>query len=113
MNVDGPEQRLAQEIEREVHGADELELAEQIADEERNVKTLTAAEVDVGAAIDKVGATALVIKMQRDSLADTLRDIALGAQMMLEPSMHITGTFERYVREVLRVAREGIKEAQV
>lgn len=111
MNADGPEQRQAERLEREIQGGDNLEIAEQLADETRDVDALKPAETTIAAQIDRLGASAITIKMQRDSLADTLRDLAMGAEIMLQPIMGATGAFEKFAREVQRVARAGLKEA--
>lgn len=55
--------------------------------------------------------SAVKLQLQRDALADTLRDLALGATMMLEPVMGATGAFEKFAKEVQRVARAGLKGA--
>jgi hypothetical protein len=110
---DGREQREAEQLEREIQGGSDLEIATQLADEARDVPALSVSEIDLAKQIAGLGASALVIKMQRDALADTLRDIAIGAEMMLEPVMGATGAFKRFAEEIKRVARAGLKEAQV
>ena len=49
-----------------------------------------------------------IIKAQRDEAYAVLRDIILGADMMLEPALQLSGTMRRYVEEVRRVARAGL-----
>lgn len=90
-----------------------LAVAEQMAEETRDIKALTVPEINLAKQIDTFGATALVIKMQRDTLADALRDIRMGADMMLQPACNLTGSIRGYVLEVKRVATEGLKEAQL
>ena len=111
MSADGPEQREAEQLEREIQGCDDIDLAEQLADEARDVEALTRPEINLSKQIDKFGASALAIKQQRDMLADTLRDLAVGAEIMLQPIMGATGAFEKFAMEVQRVARAGLKEA--
>lgn len=111
MSADGPEAREAAQLDRELQGCDDLQLAEQLADEARDVEALTAPELNVAKQIDKLGASALAIKQQRDDLAAVLRDIAMGADMMLQPAMQLTGAIRGYVMEVKRVARAGLHEA--
>jgi hypothetical protein len=71
---------------------------------------VSAAELalDVGASIDLLGATALRIRDERDELKEILRDLVHGADLMLQPSMQLTGSFLAYVREVRRVAKSGV-----
>lgn len=64
---------------------------------------------DVGAQIDALGAHALRIKRERDQYREALEDILLGAEMMLQPAMNLTGSFLGYVKEVKRVAEENLK----
>lgn len=65
--------------------------------------------VDVSKAIDNLGNTAKRIKAERDELVDVLRDIRMGADMMLQPALNLTGSFLGYVKEVRRVADEALK----
>lgn len=113
MIADGPEQREAEQIEREIQGGSDLEIAAEFDRESRDTEALTLPEINIAAQIEKLGASALVIKMQRDALADTLRDIAIGAEMMLEPVMGASGAFKKFAEEVKRVAQAGLREAQV
>jgi hypothetical protein len=64
-------------------------------------------EIDLAAQIDKLTTTALAIKAQNDELRALLADIALGADMMLEPALGLKGAMLGYVREVKRVASAG------
>lgn len=107
------DERTADFEERDREDMDRLDLAEQLADEQRDNPPLTEAEYRIDATTKGIVHSAVVLQMQRDALADTLRDISLGAQMMLEPAMQISGTFEQFAREVLRVSRAGLKEAQL
>ena len=110
MNADGPEQREANQIERQIQAGHDLDLGELLADEARDLEALTRPEINLAAQIDRLGATAITIKMQRDSLADTLRDIARGAQMLIDSGAW-SGAALHYIQEVNRVARAGLKEA--
>lgn len=65
--------------------------------------------VDVSKAIDKLGDTARRIKAERDELVDVLRDIRMGADMMLQPVLGLHGAMLGYVKEVRRVADEALK----
>jgi hypothetical protein len=60
--------------------------------------------IDLKADLEQFGQTALRIKRERDELAATLKDLVFGAELMLEPSMQLTGAFRAYVLEVKRVA---------
>lgn len=111
MSIDGHEQREANRIDREIQGHRDLELAEQIADEALELQALTRPELNVAAQIDKLGGSALAIKQQRDELVAVLKDIAMGAEIMLQPIMGATGDFERFAKEVRRVARAGLQQA--
>ena len=42
-------------------------------------------------------------------LEATLKDIVVGADIMLEPALNLTGSFLGYVREVKRVAEAVLK----
>lgn len=59
--------------------------------------------------ITKLAETAGRIKEQRDEAYAVLRDIILGADMMLEPALQLSGTMRRYVEEVKRVALAGLQ----
>lgn len=114
MSTDGPEQREAERLEREIQGGSDIEVAEQLADETRDVAALSAPEINIAAQIDRLGASAITIRMQRDSLADILRDIAMGAEMMLQqPEGFWPSSIRHYFEELKRVARAGLKEAGV
>jgi hypothetical protein len=64
-------------------------------------------ETDV--AIDHAESKMMDIDGQRIAdLEDTLKDLIYGAEMMLQPSMRLSGAFLRYVEEVKRVAKEGL-----
>lgn len=65
--------------------------------------------VDVSKAIDNLGNTAKRIKAERDDLVDVLRDIRMGADMMLQPVLGLHGAMLGYVKEVRRVADEALK----
>lgn len=104
---------LKDRLEGEIQGGSNLEIAEQMAEETRDTQGLAAAEINLAKQIDTFGATAIAIKMQRDTLADALRDIRMGADMMLQPACNLTGSIRGYVLEVKRVATEGLKEAQL
>jgi hypothetical protein len=66
----------------------------------------------LNADIDKLGATALRIRDERDAMAGALRDIAFGAQMLLDAGGW-TGAALAYIKEVKRVALNGLREGSV
>lgn len=105
------DERIAASEDRAREDMDALDLAEQLADESRDNPPLTESEYTLSATETGLITSATKLLLQRDHLRDTLRDIALGAQMMLEPALKADGTFKRYAEEVLRVARAGLKEA--
>jgi hypothetical protein len=111
MTIDGLDQREATDLDRELLGMSRSELADRIAAEARDVESLKPSELTLARDINHLGTTALAIKAQRDLLADTLRDLAMGAEIMLEPVMGATGTFKQFAEEVRRVAKAGLKEA--
>jgi hypothetical protein len=43
-------------------------------------------------------------------LEDALKDLLYGAELMLQPSMRLSGAFLRFVEEVKRVAKEGLQQ---
>lgn len=65
--------------------------------------------VDVDGAMDKLKSTALRIKAERDEFEAALRDIRMGADMMLQPALGLRGAMLGYVKEVRRVADEALK----
>lgn len=66
--------------------------------------------VDVEGAIEKLGATAKRIKAERDEFEAVLRDLRLGAMMMLEPKfLGMPSWVEGYIKEVHRLADEALK----
>lgn len=72
---------------------------------------MSAAEINISAQIDKLAATGLTIKRERDEAQDALRDIIRGADMMLQmpgvlaPKGWVLG----YIQEVKRVAQAGLQ----
>jgi hypothetical protein len=62
--------------------------------------------------LDQLTAAAIAVKMQRDSLADTLRDLAMGATILMDSGVW-SGAALSYIQEVRRVAEAGLREAQV
>jgi hypothetical protein len=52
-------------------------------------------------------------EMRIAELEATLRDIVLGADMMLQPALMLRGAMKGYVEEVRRVARAGLYGAGV
>ena len=60
--------------------------------------------IDLDGEFSKLAQTALRIKRERDEMEAALRDIVLGAEMMLQPALNLQGAFLSYVREVKRVA---------
>lgn len=83
MSTDGPEQREAERLEREVT-----------------------------AQIDQLGATALKIRDQRDVAVGALRDIHFGAQMLVDSGVW-SGAALGYIKEVKRVALAALQECDV
>ena len=59
--------------------------------------------------IDDFTATAMRIKAERDEFEAALKDLRLGADMMLEPALGLRGAMLGYVKEVRRVADEALK----
>jgi hypothetical protein len=58
--------------------------------------------------------SAIRIKAERDTLATALRDIAFGAEMMLQPPLGVAGTaLTGYAKEVKRVALAALQECQL
>lgn len=70
---------------------------------------MSALENTVHQQITKLAETALTIRAQRDEARAVLRDIAMGAEMMLEPALQLSGSMRRYVEEVKRVALAGLQ----
>jgi len=65
---------------------------------------------ELAAQLDQLHASVLRIKAERDAYRDALLDIALGAEMMLQPNLYsMPNWVERYITEVRRVAREAVK----
>lgn len=85
--ADGMEQREAEREERHDAAMEEADVREQLADEVRAI-TVTPAE-------------------RIAELKALLRDIAVGADMMLQPALGLRGSMLGYVREVKRVASAG------
>lgn len=59
-----------------------------------------------------MSAAALPFQTDAERIAElkaVLRDIAMGADMMLQPFMCTTGSFKRYAEEVKRVATYGAR----
>lgn len=71
-----------------------------------------AAKVDLNTQIDKLGATALRIRDERDAMAGALRDLAFGAQIMLDSGVW-SGAALAYIKQVKRVAQAGLCEGSV
>jgi hypothetical protein len=69
------------------------------------------AALDLASQIEEFGKTALCIKAERDALAAALRDIVLGAEIMLQSS--IGGALASYAMEVQRVAYAALHECKV
>lgn len=69
---------------------------------------MSAALDQVHQQITKLAETAEVIKAQRDEAYAVLRDILMGAEMMLHPACGLKGSMLGYVREVKRVAQAGL-----
>lgn len=69
---------------------------------------MSALETQVHQQITKLAETAQTIKAQRDEAYAVLRDIVMGAEMMLHPAVQISGSMRRYVEEVKRVAQAGL-----
>lgn len=59
--------------------------------------------------IDDFTASAMRIKAERDEFEAALRDIRMGADMMLQPALGLRGAMLGYVKEVRRVADESLK----
>lgn len=76
--------------------------------EERN----TAAQRQFSNDIDKLGATALMIRDQRDVAVGALRDLHFGARMLLDSGVW-TGAALSYIKEVKRVALAALQECDV
>ena len=69
---------------------------------------MSVAEIEVHRQITKLAETAQQIKEQRDEAYAVLRDIALGADMMLHPACGLKGAMLSYVKEVKRIAEAGL-----
>jgi hypothetical protein len=67
---------------------------------------------ELNARLDKLDATALRIRDERDQMAGALRDLAFGAQMLLD-SGKWSGAALSYIKEVKRVAEAGLREGSV
>lgn len=67
---------------------------------------------DVTDRIEKLGATALMIRDQRDIAVGALRDIHRGAQMLLDSGVW-SGAALGYIKEVKRVALAALQESDV
>lgn len=70
---------------------------------------MSALETQVHQQITKLAETAQTIKAQRDEAYAVLRDLVLGAEMMLNPALQISGSMRRYVEEVKRGAAGGLQ----
>lgn len=101
--ADGPEAREAARAESYERDLEDADVRELLADESHSA--LDIHSINLAADIQKFGQTALRIKRERDELAATLQDLVFGADLMLEPSMQLTGAFRAYVLEVRRVAQ--------
>jgi len=64
---------------------------------------------ELNANFDKLSATALRIRDERDAMAGTLRDLAFGAQMQIDSGVW-SGAALGYIKEVKRVACAGLLE---
>jgi len=73
---------------------------------------IAAQRLEVTAQIDKLGATALLIRDQRDIAVAALRDIHFGAQMQLDSGVW-TGAALGLIKEFKRVALAALKETDV
>jgi hypothetical protein len=62
--------------------------------------------------IDKLGATAMMIRDQRDVAVGALRDIHFGAQMQLDSGVW-TGAALGLIKEFKRVALAALRECDV
>jgi hypothetical protein len=104
MSADGPEQREAERLGRDTYDHDtaaaNADLAREILDECYPTRQLSTD-------LDKLGATALRIKRERDNLAAALRDLVLGADMCIP---YFDGAAQGYMREVKRVASAALEE---
>lgn len=69
----------------------------------------TLPDIDVGTAIDKLVATGLRIKAERDEFEAALLEIRVAADVMLEPAIDLRGAMRGWVKEVRRVADEALK----
>lgn len=107
MSADGPEAREAERLGRDTYdhdtAASNADLAREILDECYPARQLSTD-------LDKLGATALRIKRERDDLAAAMRDLVFGAELMLQPPFDLTSTFCRYAAEVKRVASAALQE---
>jgi hypothetical protein len=68
--------------------------------------------VDVDGALDKLRTSALRVKAERDEFEAALRDIRMGADMMLQPALGVHGAMLGYIKEVRRVADEALRMAK-
>lgn len=73
---------------------------------------LAAQRREVGAQIDQLGATALMIRDQRDVAVGALRDIHFGAQMQLDSGVW-SGAALGLIKEFKRVALAALQECDV
>ena len=64
---------------------------------------------NVTESIDKLGATALRIRNQRDAAVGALRDIHFGAQMQIDSGLW-SGAALGYIKEVKRVSAAALAE---
>lgn len=67
---------------------------------------------ELNGAIDKLGATALRIRDERDAACGALKDLILGATIMLDSGLW-SGAALAYIKEVRRVAAAGLREGSV
>lgn len=70
---------------------------------------MNAATIDLAPSLDKLLDTAKRIKAERDEFEAALREIRLGADMMLEPALELRGAMRGYVKQVRDVADEALK----
>jgi hypothetical protein len=66
----------------------------------------------LNADIDKLGATALRIRDERDDMAAALNQIRLGCQIMLDGGA-LAGPLLAFVKNIKRVADAGLRERSV
>lgn len=91
MSADGPEQRTAAFEERSEREYDDIDRIER-REEERVAQPLLDSPAQRIADKDAI-----------------LRDLIMGADMMLQPALQLSGAMRGYIQEVKRVAQAGLR----